>query len=191
VRGQTRPGINGVILKSLQARVPPLDEQREIIRRVDTLFALADGIEAHVRAAAVRAERLPQTIRARAFRGELVSTEAELAAKEGRDYEPASILLDRIAEARKQDKPAKAGRGGKNMPKRSTGRQPATKRRALDEVLREQGKPLTPERLFDLAGFDEGSVDGFYEQLRKLIQDGKVHENRPNGTDVTLEAMGT
>ena len=77
------------------------------------------------------------------------------------------------------------------MSKRSTGRRPATKRRPLDEVLREQGKPLTPERLFDLAGFDEGSVDGFYGQLRKLIKDGKVRENRPNKKDVTLEAVAT
>ena len=33
---------------------------------------------------------------AKAFRGELVPTEAELARAEGRDYEPASALLERI-----------------------------------------------------------------------------------------------
>jgi len=41
-------------------------------------------------------ERLTQIILARAFRGELVPTEAELARREGRDYEPASVLLERI-----------------------------------------------------------------------------------------------
>ncbi len=185
--------INIGILGEVAVPLPPLDEQREIVRRVEALFALADGIEAHVRAATVRAERLPQAILARAFRGELVPTEADLAAKEGRDYEPASVLLERIAEARKQHKPAprRRGRGGNKMAKRSTGRLAATRHRPLDEVLREQGKPLTPERLFDLAGFDEGSVDSFYEQLRKLIQDGKVRENRPNQKDVTLEALAT
>jgi type I restriction enzyme, S subunit len=34
--------------------------------------------------------------RAQAFRGELVPTEAELARREGRSYEPASTLLARI-----------------------------------------------------------------------------------------------
>lgn len=77
------------------------------------------------------------------------------------------------------------------MARCSTDREALKKRRALDEVLREQGKPLTPERLFDLAGFDEDSVDGFYAELRKLIQLGKVRENRPNNRDVTLEAVGT
>ncbi len=76
------------------------------------------------------------------------------------------------------------------MGKRSTGRESAKSRRPLDEVLREQGKPLTPERLFDLAGFDEDSVDGFYEQLGKLVRVGKVRENRPNRKDVYLECVG-
>jgi hypothetical protein len=164
-------------------------EQREIVRRVEALFAMADGIETRVRAATVRAERLPQSILARAFRGELVPTEAELAAKEGRDYEPASVLLERIAEERKQHTPTKRGRRGNNMTKRNKGRHSTTNRRSLEEVLREQGKPLKTERLFDLAGYDEGSVDGFYEQLRTLIKAGKIRENRPNKKDVTLEVI--
>ena len=73
----------------------------------------------------------------------------------------------------------------------STSRKPVRNRRELDEVLLEQGKPLTPERLFDLAGFDEDSVDYFYEKLRELIHYGKVRENRPNTKDVTLEATKT
>ena len=37
-----------------------------------------------------RVEKITQAILAKAFRGELVPTEAELARQEGRDYEPAS-----------------------------------------------------------------------------------------------------
>lgn len=76
--------------------LPPLDEQNEIIRRVKALFKLADAIEKRVAAATARAETLTQAILAKAFRGELVPTEAELARREGRSYEPASALLDRI-----------------------------------------------------------------------------------------------
>jgi type I site-specific restriction endonuclease len=39
---------------------------------------------------------LPQSILAKGFRGELVPTEAERARREGREYEPASVLLERI-----------------------------------------------------------------------------------------------
>lgn len=64
------------------------------------MFALADAIEDHVGTATVRADHLPQTILARALRGELVPTEAQLAAEEGRDYEPAAVLLERIKQSR-------------------------------------------------------------------------------------------
>ena len=57
---------------------------------------LADKIEKRVEAATKRADKLTQSILAKAFRGELVPTEAELARREGRNYEPASLLLERI-----------------------------------------------------------------------------------------------
>lgn len=120
-REVARKTLNLGLLKAVTVPLPPEAEQREIVRRVEELFALADGIEAHVRAATVRAERMPQAILARAFRGELVPTEADLARAEGRNYEPASVLLERIQETRKQHKPAsrKRGRKGKNMTQRS------------------------------------------------------------------------
>ena len=63
---------------------------------MDAFFALADRIEAKLAAARQRVERLTQAVLAKAFRGELVPTEAELARREGRDYEPAGVLLERI-----------------------------------------------------------------------------------------------
>jgi type I restriction enzyme, S subunit len=189
MKGVAVHGINIGDVRAIQLPVPPSGEQREIVRRVEALFALAHGIDTHVRAATIRAERLQQAILVRAFRGELVPPEAELAAKEGRDYESASVLLERIQAIRNQQKPAKRARGGKQMAKRS-GRQAAEIRRPLAEVLREQGKPLSPERLFALAGFDEDTVDDFYEQLRGLIKDGTIRERRRDEKDVTLEALG-
>jgi hypothetical protein len=74
----------------------------------------ADGIKTRVAAATARADKLPQAILAKAFRGEQVPTEAKLAPKEGRDYEPASALLARIRAARNASeaasKPARRSR---------------------------------------------------------------------------------
>ena len=69
------------------------------MRRVDRLLGLADTIQKHVSAATQRSDKLTQSILAKAFRGELVPTEAELAAAEGREYETASMLLERIKSA--------------------------------------------------------------------------------------------
>ena len=93
--------------------VPPLAEQEEIVRRVEALFAFADAIERRVAAAEERTERLRRTILARAMRGELVPTEADLGGGEGGGFEPASDLLDRIGAERlaAQEVGGTAGRG--------------------------------------------------------------------------------
>jgi len=83
-----------------QAPLPPLPEQREIVRQVGALFKLADAVEQRVARAAAQAGELSQAIFAKAFRGELVPTEAELARQEYREYEPASVLLERIKRER-------------------------------------------------------------------------------------------
>jgi type I restriction enzyme S subunit len=88
--------LNLEILRDLRFVLPPLDAQARIIRRADILFSLAETIEHRIAAASVRADALTQPILARAFRGELVPTEAELARAEGRNYESGEALLARI-----------------------------------------------------------------------------------------------
>ncbi len=73
-----------------------------MVRRPDSRFAagtLAPG-ERRVATATARADRLTQSILAKAFRGELVPTDADLSRRDGRDYEPASALLERIQRER-------------------------------------------------------------------------------------------
>src|SRR5579859_4899536 len=94
--GAGKPGLNLDNLREMVVALPPVEEQHEIVARVEALFKLADAIEERIAAASLRAERLTQAILAKAFRGELVITEAELARKEGREYELASALLKRI-----------------------------------------------------------------------------------------------
>jgi type I restriction enzyme S subunit len=95
-------GIKAARLRSLPIPFPPFTEQQEIVRRVEALFALADKIETRVRAATARVEKITQAILAKAFRGELVPTEAELARQEDRSYEPASVMLERIRAERER-----------------------------------------------------------------------------------------
>jgi type I restriction enzyme S subunit len=92
--------INSTEVLNLIINLPEIEVQRAACRRVEALFKLADTIERRVRATSERVEKLTQAILAKAFRGELVPSEAELARREGRSYESASALLDRIREAR-------------------------------------------------------------------------------------------
>jgi type I restriction enzyme, S subunit len=81
--------------------------------------------------AAGRAERLTQAALAKAFRGELVPTEAELARREGRGYEPASVLLARVRASRGAQA---GGHGARRTPAgRGRGRKAATQPRLMGD----------------------------------------------------------
>jgi len=76
--------INSTEVGKLELPLPPFVEQGEIVRRVEALFNLADKIEKRFDVELPRTEKMTQAILAKAFRGELVSTEAELGRQEAR-----------------------------------------------------------------------------------------------------------
>jgi type I restriction enzyme S subunit len=90
-------GISGKDIKSQPIRIPEMDEQAEIVRRVESLFAMADTVERQYQAAKARLDKLTQAILAKAFRGELVPQDP--------NDEPASVLLQRIQTERASPKP--------------------------------------------------------------------------------------
>jgi type I restriction enzyme S subunit len=72
-KGSTRLFLNQKILSSIQYPIPPLEEQTEIVRRVDQLFAFAAQIEQRVVEVRKRVNHLTQSILAKAFRGDLTA----------------------------------------------------------------------------------------------------------------------
>ena len=101
----SQKNINIAILSDVAVPLPTFTEQHEIVCRVSALSRMADAIEKRVKIASTQAEMMTQAILAKAFQGELVPTEAELARQEGRPYEPASALLAKIKAKRKDVKP--------------------------------------------------------------------------------------
>ena len=109
--GNAQPNCNASKLAELLVPVPSMTEQTEIVRRSEELLAIADTIENRLAAANVRIERLSQGVLSKAFRGELVPTEAELASQEGREYESGAALLERIRKERGIGMKAPSGNG--------------------------------------------------------------------------------
>jgi type I restriction enzyme S subunit len=93
--------INTDEIKGLTIELPGVEEQDEVVRRVESLFSYADQLEARYTAARDQVERLTPSLLAKAFRGELVHQDA--------NDEPASVLLERIRAAREAT-PAKSKR---------------------------------------------------------------------------------
>lgn len=97
-----QPVISGQKIYPLPIALPSLREQHEIVRRVETLFAFADRLEARCAAARKQAGQLTPALLAKAFRGELVPQDPA--------DEPAAELLKRLAASRADAPKARRGR---------------------------------------------------------------------------------
>ncbi|AKO21746.1 hypothetical protein ACU11_05560 [Xanthomonas oryzae pv. oryzicola] len=100
--GVSQSNINAKKLAAFTFDLPSVEEQTEIVRRVEQLFAYADQLEAKVAAAQKRINALTQSLLAKAFRGELVPQDPT--------DEPASVLLERIRTQRAAAPKPKRGR---------------------------------------------------------------------------------
>lgn len=100
--GNNQQALNKSTVQGIEFPYPPLTEQTEIVRRVESLFAQADAVEKQYLAAKQRLDRLSQALLAKAFRGELVPQDP--------NDEPAAELLKRIQAERDAQAPSKRQR---------------------------------------------------------------------------------
>ena len=91
--------------------VPPKEEQAALVTLAKSALSFVDKVEERLDRATHRAEQIPQAILSKAFSGELVPTEAELARLEGRTYETAEELLKRVTALGSDAPSARKGRG--------------------------------------------------------------------------------
>lgn len=87
-KGTTRKFLNKKILCSIAIPKPPIDEQRRIVAKIDSLFLTITNIERAFEKTKSQTNLIDKTILAKAFRGELVPQDP--------NDEPASVLLQRI-----------------------------------------------------------------------------------------------
>ena len=190
--GSGQPFVNQTVLDELSIPLPPLAEQKEIARQAEKLFSLADTVQMRLAVAIKNVGGVAQAVLSKAFQGELVPTEAELAKKEGREYETAEQLLARIKVER--EKQPKEKRKVRKIMKGKTTKKKATpfedrENQVFETILKAKGKKVTPEQLFKMAGFSERSIDDFYEELRAAVKAGQIRESRPKKTEIYLEAI--
>jgi len=100
VQGQTRPGLNGTVIKRLAIPLPPLVEQARILAEADRLLSVGAATQAATAQTEGRLARLRQSILKWAFEGKLADQDSK--------DEPACALLERIEAERAAGNSAKA-----------------------------------------------------------------------------------
>lgn len=95
------PKISQEVVEELRLAIPPQFEQERIVNVLDTQFTRLDDAVASLEHVLANLRRYRASVLKAAVEGRLVPTEAELARREGRDYERASVLLDRILRERR------------------------------------------------------------------------------------------
>lgn len=90
--GVTRQALTKGMIEEIGVPDVVIEEQREIVRRIETAFAKIDRLKAEAAKALKLLGHLDGRILAKAFAGDLVPQDA--------NDEPASVLLERIREAR-------------------------------------------------------------------------------------------
>jgi type I restriction enzyme, S subunit len=96
------PKINQTTLIGLPVDLPSIEEQKEIVQRVEKLFKAIDSIAQDYQKARQLLDRLDQATLAKAFRGELVPQDP--------NDEPAAALLERIHSEKQAEPKGKAVR---------------------------------------------------------------------------------
>jgi type I restriction enzyme S subunit len=177
VSGNAITRLTLIKLRNSLIPVPPLDEQEKIALMIKTQLFNISSLLRKTKVMLNQIKNLDHAILSKAFRGELVPQDP--------NDEPASSLLERIKQekARVVTEPkSKDKRKGKIMQHKQE------EQRDILAVLRKSGKDLTPEEVFSAAGFDEASVDIFYEQLREAVASKHIREIK-EGNSIRLEAI--
>ncbi|MGI5914646.1 MAG: restriction endonuclease subunit S [Bacteroidales bacterium] len=81
-----------------------LNEQHAIVREIESRLSVCDKVEQSISESLEKAEALRQSILKKAFEGKLLSGEEIAQCKQEADYEPASVLLERIRKENKHGK---------------------------------------------------------------------------------------
>ena len=82
--------------------LPPRSEQSRLVEAIESFLSRLDDAMATLERVQRNLKRYRASVLKAAVEGRLVPTEAELACAEGREYEPASVLLERILAERRR-----------------------------------------------------------------------------------------
>lgn len=162
-------------LRTFPISLPTLEEQTEIVRRVDQLFAYADTVERQVNSALDRINQLTQSILTKAFHGELTTQWRKdnldlISGENSAEALLAKIKIERET-IKKQPKPKQT------LGKKRTVSSMSKQIIKVTEALEQAGTPLSGQQLLAAAGYPSDSniqeLEQFFLDIREALSRDK------------------
>ena len=100
--GTTMMNLNKKIILNLPIPIPSILIQNQIVQEIESRLSVCDKVEESITESLEKAKALRQSILKKAFEGTLLSDSAIAACKAAPDYEPASVLLEKIKAEKKK-----------------------------------------------------------------------------------------
>ena len=94
--GGAQPNISQGTIKNYPIKLPSIAEQHQIVKQIESRLSVCDSIEQNIKESLEKAEALRQSILKKAFEGNLLTAQELAECKLADDYEPASVLLEKI-----------------------------------------------------------------------------------------------
>lgn len=99
--GTTMDVLNLGIIKDLPFPICSVQEQHQIVQEIESRLSVCDQVEKDLAESLEKAEALRQSILKKAFEGKLLTKKELKACRNEPDWEPASVLLDKIKAEKK------------------------------------------------------------------------------------------
>jgi type I restriction enzyme S subunit len=102
VYGVGRPVLSLDNMRDAPVSVCSFEEQHQIVQEIESRLSVCDKVEENITESLEKSKSLRQSILKKAFEGTLLSEEEITACKAAPDYEPASVLLEKIKAEKKK-----------------------------------------------------------------------------------------
>jgi len=96
ITGSATPHLFQNDIRRFELAIPPKEEQHQIVREIESRLSVCDKIEQSITETLEKTEVLRQSILKKAFEGALLNEIQISKCKQEADYEPASVLLEKI-----------------------------------------------------------------------------------------------
>lgn len=156
ISGSAIPHLFQKDIKEFNLKVPPIKEQDQIVRLLESRFTLIVNLEKSIKKSLKDITLFKQSVLKKAFEGKLIAQDSTV--------EPANLLLEKIRIEKSEYLKAQKELD-KLKPKK---KRKMDKKKTVLEILKESKEPISTQELWTNS-IHEGDIESFYGEIKEIF----------------------